>query len=61
MQYAANIQNFSKKFAVRCNFYLFLYIFCSALHFCLNIDWVKPSNSLNKSTGNIGCRDQTDA
>lgn len=61
MQYAANIQNFSKKFAVRSNFYLFLYIFCSALHFCLNIDWVKPSNSLNKGTGNIGCRDQADA
>ena len=33
MQCAVNIQNFSKKFAVRCNFYLFLYIFCSALHF----------------------------
>lgn len=33
MQYAANIQNFSKKFAAHCKFYPFLYIFCSALHF----------------------------
>lgn len=33
MQYAANIQNFLKKFAVRCKFYSFLYVFCSALHF----------------------------
>lgn len=61
MQYAANIQNFSKKFAVRCKFYPFLYIFCSALHFCLNLDWVKLSNPLNEGTGNIGCRDQADA
>ena len=35
MQYAANIQNFSKKFAVRCKFFSFLYIFCSTLHFYL--------------------------
>lgn len=48
MQYAANIQNFSKKFAARCIFTLHIY-------------WVKPSNSLNKGTGNIGCRDQADA
>ena len=48
MQCAANIQNFSKKFAAHCIFTLHIY-------------WIKPSNSLNKGTGNIGCRDQADA
>jgi hypothetical protein len=33
MQCTANIQNFLEKFAVRCKFYSFLYVFCSALHF----------------------------
>ena len=61
MQFAANIQNFLEKFAVRCKFYPFLYIFCSALHFSLNIDWENLSNFLNEGTGNIGCRDQADA
>lgn len=61
MQYAANIQNFSKKFAVRCKFYSFLYVFAARCIFTLHIYWVKPSNSLNKGTGNIGCRDQADA
>ena len=61
MQCTANIQNFSKKFAVCCKFYPFLYIFCRALHFSLNIDWENLSNFLNEGTGNIGCRDQADA
>ena len=34
MHCAANIRNFSQKFAVRCKFLPFLGIFCSALHFC---------------------------
>ena len=33
MHCAANIRNFSQKFAVRCKFLPFLGIFCSALHF----------------------------
>lgn len=61
MQCTANIQNFSKKFAVHCKFYQFLYIFCSTLHFSLNIDWEKPSNFLNEGTGNIGSCNQADA
>lgn len=61
MQCTANIQNFLEKFAVHCKFYPFLYIFCSALHFSLNIDWENLSNFLNKGTGNISCGDQADA
>lgn len=33
MHCAANIQNFSQKFAAHCKFLPFLGIFCSALHF----------------------------
>lgn len=33
MHCAANIRNFSQKFAVHCKFLPFLGIFCSALHF----------------------------
>lgn len=33
MHCAANIRNFSQKFAARCKFLPFLDIFCSALHF----------------------------
>ena len=61
MQCTANIQNFSEKFAVHCKFYPFLYIFAAHCIFTLHIYWLKPSNSLNKGTGNVGGCNQADA
>lgn len=39
-------------------FYIFLQ---RAAFFSLHIYWVKPSNSLNKGTGNVGGCNQADA
>lgn len=45
MHCAANLRNFSQKFAVRCKFLPFLGIFCSALHFQTHMNYPADPDS----------------
>lgn len=50
MHCAANIQNFSQKFAAHCKFLPFLGIFCSALHFQTHMNYpADPDSTVSDS------------
>ena len=54
-------KTFRRNLQCAANFIRFYIFFAAHCIFTLHIYWVKPLNSLNKGTGNIGCGNQADA